>query len=100
VDYESRRGTTATSTAPGHADYVEEHDRPARAQMDAAVLVGQRRRDGTDAPDARARACSHAPRSGVPKVVVFMNKVDSRRGRRASSTWWEMEVRELLNKSA
>ena len=78
---------------PGHADYVKNMVTGA-AQMDGAILVVA----ATDGPMPQTR--EHillAHQVGVPKIVVFMNKVDMVDDAEILDLV-EMEVRELLSK--
>ena len=72
VEYESENRHYAHVDCPGHADYIKNMITGA-AQMDGAVLV-------VSAPDgAMSQTREHillARQVGVPKVVVFLNKVD------------------------
>lgn len=72
VEYESLNRHYAHVDCPGHADYIKNMITGA-AQMDGAVLV-------VSAPDgAMSQTREHillARQVGVPKIVVFLNKVD------------------------
>jgi elongation factor Tu len=72
------------SDCHGYADYVKEHDHR-RAQMDGAILVVSAA-DGPDAADRASTSCWRA-RSGVPYIVVFLNKVDVVDDPGASRIW-------------
>src|SRR4051794_30706295 len=72
VDYESATRHYGHVDCPGHADYVKNMITGA-AQVDAAVLVVSAA-DGT-MPQTREHVLL-ARQVGVPRVVVFMNKVD------------------------
>ncbi|MBQ6725232.1 MAG: elongation factor Tu, partial [Bacteroidales bacterium] len=77
---------------PGHADYVKNMVTGA-AQMDGAILVVA----ATDGPMPQTR--EHillAKQVGVPKMVVFMNKVDLVDDPELLDLV-EMEIRDLLN---
>jgi elongation factor Tu len=77
---------------PGHADYVKNMVTGA-AQMDGAILVVA----ATDGPDASKREHILLARQvGVPKIVVFMNKVDIVDDPEMLELV-EMEIRELLD---
>ena len=76
---------------PGHADYVKNMITGA-AQMDGAILVVA----ATDGPMPQTREHILLARQvGVPKIVVFMNKIDIADEELAELV--EMEVRELLS---
>ncbi|HNK70085.1 MAG TPA: elongation factor Tu, partial [Flavobacteriales bacterium] len=76
---------------PGHADYVKNMITGA-AQMDGAILVVA----ATDGPMPQTREHILLGRQvGVPKIVVFMNKVDSVDDAELLDLV-EMEIRELL----
>ena len=72
VEYETENRHYAHVDCPGHADYVKNMITGA-AQMDGAILV-------VSAPDgAMPQTREHillARQVGVPKIVVFLNKVD------------------------
>jgi len=72
VEYETESRHYAHVDCPGHADYVKNMITGA-AQMDGAILV-------VSAPDgAMPQTREHillARQVGVPKIVVFLNKVD------------------------
>ena len=72
VEYESAERHYAHVDCPGHADYVKNMITGA-AQMDGAILV-------VSAPDSvMPQTREHillARQVGVPKIVVFLNKVD------------------------
>ena len=79
--------------APGHADYVKNMITGA-AQMDCAILVVA----ATDGPMPQTR--EHillAKQVGVPRIIVFLNKVDQVDDPDLIELV-ESEVRELLNK--
>jgi elongation factor Tu len=72
VEYETAIRHYAHVDCPGHADYVKNMITGA-AQMDGAILVCA----ATDGPMPQTREHILLARQvGVPKVVVFMNKVD------------------------
>jgi len=72
VEYETVNRHYAHVDCPGHADYVKNMVTGA-AQMDGAVLVVA----ATDGPMPQTREHILLARQvGVPKIVVFMNKVD------------------------
>ena len=72
VEYETAKRHYAHVDCPGHADYVKNMITGA-AQMDGAVLV-------VSAPDSvMPQTKEHlllARQVGVPKIIVFLNKVD------------------------
>ena len=72
VEYETENRHYAHVDCPGHADYVKNMVTGA-AQMDGAILVVA----ATDGPMPQTREHIFLARQvGVPKIVVFMNKVD------------------------
>src|SRR3954463_5107097 len=72
VKYESAARTYGHVDCPGHADYVKNMITGA-AQMDAAVLVVS----AADGPMPQTREHVLLARQvGVPRMVVFLNKVD------------------------
>ncbi|BDS14113.1 elongation factor Tu [Aureispira anguillae] len=72
VEYETANRHYAHVDCPGHADYVKNMVTGA-AQMDGAILVVA----ATDGPMPQTREHILLARQvGVPKIVVFMNKVD------------------------
>ena len=92
-EYESEKRHYAHIDAPGHADYIKNMITGA-AQMDGAVLVVS----AADGPMPQTR--EHillAYQVGVPKVVVFLNKVDMVDDKELIDLV-ESEVRELLKK--
>jgi len=93
VEYQSDNRHYAHVDCPGHADYVKNMITGA-AQMDGAILVVA----ATDGPMPQTR--EHlllAKQVNVPKVVVFMNKVDMVQDEEMLELV-EMEIRELLDK--
>jgi elongation factor Tu len=93
VEYESDKRHYAHVDCPGHADYVKNMITGA-AQMDGAILVVA----ATDGPMPQTR--EHillAKQVNVPKIVVFMNKVDMVQDAEMLDLV-EMEIRELLDK--
>ena len=93
VEYTTANRHYAHVDCPGHADYVKNMVTGA-AQMDGAILVVA----ATDGPMPQTR--EHillAHQVGVPKIVVFMNKVDMVDDAEILDLV-EMEVRELLSK--
>ena len=78
---------------PGHADYVKNMITGA-AQMDGAILVVA----ATDGPMPQTREHILLARQvGVPKIVVFMNKVDAVDDKELLDLV-ELELRDLLKK--
>jgi elongation factor Tu len=91
VEYETAARHYAHVDCPGHADYVKNMVTGA-AQMDGAILVVA----ATDGPMPQTREHILLARQvGVPKIVVFMNKVDLVDDAEMLELV-EMEVRELL----
>ncbi|MBK9254584.1 MAG: elongation factor Tu [Saprospiraceae bacterium] len=92
VEYETENRHYAHVDCPGHADYVKNMVTGA-AQMDGAILVCA----ATDGPMPQTREHILLARQvGVPKVVVFMNKVDLVDDPEMLELV-EMELRELLD---
>ncbi len=92
VEYETHARHYAHVDCPGHADYVKNMVTGA-AQMDGAILVVA----ATDGPMPQTREHILLCRQvGVPKIVVFMNKVDLVEDPEMLELV-EMEVRELLD---
>ncbi|MHA7877800.1 MAG: elongation factor Tu [Bacteroidota bacterium] len=92
IEYQTSKRHYAHVDCPGHADYVKNMVTGA-AQMDGAILVVA----ATDGPMPQTR--EHillASQVGVPKLVVFLNKVDAVDDPELLELV-EMEVRELLN---
>jgi elongation factor Tu len=72
VEYQTASRHYAHVDCPGHADYVKNMVTGA-AQMDGAILVVA----ATDGPMPQTREHILLARQvGVPRIVVFMNKVD------------------------
>ncbi len=91
VEYSTAARHYAHVDCPGHADYVKNMVTGA-AQMDGAILVVA----ATDGPMPQTREHILLGRQvGVPKLVVFMNKVDSVDDAELLDLV-EMEIRELL----
>ncbi len=91
-EYESEKRHYAHVDMPGHADYVKNMITGA-AQVDGAVLVVS----AADGPMPQTR--EHvllAKQVGVPKIVVFLNKMDMADEELVELV--EMDVRELLSK--
>jgi elongation factor Tu len=92
VEYQTENRHYAHVDCPGHADYVKNMVTGA-AQMDGAILVVA----ATDGPMPQTREHILLARQvGVPKLVVFMNKVDLVDDAELLDLV-EMEVRELLS---
>lgn len=92
VEYSTANRHYAHVDCPGHADYVKNMVTGA-AQMDGAILVVA----STDGPMPQTREHILLARQvGVPKIVVFMNKVDMVDDEELLELV-EMEVRELLS---
>jgi elongation factor Tu len=92
VEYETDNRHYAHVDCPGHADYVKNMVTGA-AQMDGAILVVA----ATDGPMPQTREHILLARQvGVPKLVVFMNKVDMVDDEELLELV-EMEIRELLS---
>ncbi len=93
VEYESEQRHYAHVDCPGHADYIKNMITGA-AQMDGAILVVS----AADGPMPQTREHILLARQvGVPKIVVFLNKVDLVDDPELLELV-EMEVRELLTK--
>ena len=93
VEYETNNRHYAHVDCPGHADYVKNMVTGA-AQMDGAILVVA----ATDGPMPQTREHILLCRQvNVPRIVVFMNKVDMVDDEELLELV-EMEVRELLSK--
>jgi len=92
VEYQTVNRHYAHVDCPGHADYVKNMVTGA-AQMDGAILVVA----ATDGPMPQTREHILLGRQvGVPKIVVFMNKVDMVDDAELLDLV-EMEIRELLS---
>jgi elongation factor Tu len=92
VEYQTMNRHYAHVDCPGHADYVKNMVTGA-AQMDGAILVVA----GTDGPMPQTREHILLARQvNVPKIVVFLNKVDMVEDAELLDLV-EMEVRELLS---
>ena len=92
IEYETANRHYAHVDCPGHADYVKNMVTGA-AQMDGAILVVA----ATDGPMPQTREHILLGRQvGVPRLVVFMNKVDMVDDEELLELV-EMEVRELLS---
>ena len=92
VEYETEKRHYAHVDCPGHADYVKNMVTGA-AQMDGAILVVA----STDGPMPQTREHILLARQvNVPRIVVFMNKVDMVDDAELLDLV-EMEIRELLS---
>ncbi len=93
VEYETENRHYAHIDCPGHADYVKNMITGA-AQMDGAILVVS----AYDGPMPQTREHILLARQvNVPKVIVFLNKVDLVDDPELLDLV-ELEIRELLNK--
>ncbi len=92
VEYQTDNRHYAHVDCPGHADYVKNMVTGA-AQMDGAILVVA----ATDGPMPQTREHILLARQvGVPRLVVFMNKVDMVDDEELLELV-EMEIRDLLS---
>ncbi|MBQ9254388.1 MAG: elongation factor Tu [Bacteroidales bacterium] len=92
VEYQTETRHYAHVDCPGHADYVKNMVTGA-AQMDGAILVVA----ATDGPMPQTREHILLARQvGVPRIVVFMNKVDLVDDPELLDLV-EMEIRDLLS---
>ena len=92
IEYATANRHYAHVDCPGHADYVKNMVTGA-AQMDGAILVVA----ATDGPMPQTREHILLGRQvGVPRIVVFMNKVDMVDDEELLELV-EMEIRELLS---
>jgi len=92
IEYTTETRHYAHVDCPGHADYVKNMVTGA-AQMDGAILVVA----ATDGPMPQTREHILLARQvGVPKLVVFMNKVDMVDDEELLELV-EMEIRDLLS---
>ena len=92
VEYETANRHYAHVDCPGHADYVKNMVTGA-AQMDGAILVVA----ATDGPMPQTREHILLGRQvGIPRMVVFMNKVDMVDDEELLELV-EMEIRDLLS---
>jgi elongation factor Tu len=93
VEYETTKRHYAHVDCPGHADFVKNMITGA-AQMDGGILVVS----AADGPMPQTREHILLARQvGVPKLVVFLNKVDLIDDKELLELV-EMEIRELLTK--
>jgi elongation factor Tu len=94
VEYESKNRHYAHVDCPGHADYVKNMITGA-AQMDGAILVVS----AVDGPMPQTREHVLLARQvNVPRLVVFLNKVDVNTDPELLDLI-ELEIRELLSKN-
>ena len=92
IEYETEKRHYAHVDCPGHADYVKNMITGA-AQMDGAILVVA----ATDGPMPQTREHILLGRQvGIPRIVVFMNKVDMVDDPELLELV-ELEMRELLS---
>ena len=92
VEYQTKNRHYAHVDCPGHADYVKNMVTGA-AQMDGAILVVA----ATDGPMPQTREHILLGRQvGIPRIVVFMNKVDLVDDPELLELV-EMEIRDLLS---
>src|SRR2546421_1943724 len=93
VEYETGKRHYAHIDCPGHADYIKNMITGA-AQMDGAILVVA----ANDGPMPQTREHLLLARQvGVPRIVVYLNKVDTVDDPDLIELV-EVEVRELLSK--
>jgi elongation factor Tu len=93
VEYETAKRHYAHIDCPGHADYIKNMITGA-AQMDGAILVVA----ANDGPMPQTREHLLLARQvGVPRIVVFLNKIDTVDDPELLELV-EMELRELLSK--
>ncbi|PAF55255.1 elongation factor Tu [Mycoplasmopsis agassizii] len=93
IEYETEKRHYAHVDCPGHADYVKNMITGA-AQMDGGILVVS----ATDGPMPQTR--EHillSKQVGVPRLVVFLNKVDMLEGEEEMIELVELEIRSLLS---
>ncbi|AKF41411.1 elongation factor Tu [Mycoplasmopsis canis UFG4] len=93
IEYQTEKRHYAHVDCPGHADYVKNMITGA-AQMDGAILVVA----ATDGPMPQTR--EHillSKQVGVPRIVVFLNKVDMLEGEEEMIELVELEIRGLLS---
>ena len=93
VEYETDNRHYAHVDCPGHADYVKNMITGA-AQMDGAILVVS----ATDGPMPQTREHILLARQvGVPRLVIYLNKIDQLGGDTDLLELVELEIRELLD---
>jgi len=92
VEYETAKRHYAHIDCPGHADFIKNMITGA-AQMDGAILVVS----AADGPMPQTREHILLARQvGVPRIVVFLNKIDLVDDEELLELV-ELEIRELLN---
>ena len=92
VEYQTGNRHYAQVDCPGHADYVK-YMISGAAQIDGAILVVA----ATDGPMPQTREHIRLARQvGIPRIVVFLNKVDLVEDDEMLAMV-EMEIRELLS---
>ena len=92
LEYQSDKRHYAHIDCPGHADYIKNMITGA-AQMDGAILVIA----ASDGVMAQAREHHLLARQvGVPKIIVFLNKVDQLDGDEEMLMLVEEEVKETV----
>ena len=93
LEYQSDKRHYAHTDCPGHADYIKNMITGA-AQMDGAILV-------VSAPDSvMPQTREHlllARQVGVPKIIVFLNKVDMLDGDEEMLMLVEEEVKDVVS---
>jgi elongation factor Tu len=90
IEYSTEKRHYAHVDCPGHADYIKNMITGA-AQMDGAILVVA----ATDGPMPQTREHILLARQvGVPRIVVFLNKIDAADPELLELV--EMELRDLL----
>ena len=93
VEYQTEKRHYAHVDCPGHADYVKNMITGA-AQMDGSILV-------VSAPDSvMPQTREHlllARQVGVPKIIVFLNKVDQLDGDEEMLMLVEEEVKDVVS---
>ena len=94
LEYQSEKRHYAHIDCPGHADYIKNMITGA-AQMDGSILVIA----ATDGPMAQTKEHLLLARQvGVPKIIVFLNKVDQLDGDEEMLMLVEDDVKEILKK--
>ena len=92
VEYETEKRHYAHVDCPGHADYVKNMITGA-AQMDGAILVVA----ATDGVMAQTKEHLLLARQvGVPKIIVFLNKVDALEGDEEMLMMVEEDVKDTI----
>ena len=94
IEYETANRHSAHVDCPGHADYVKNMITGA-AQMDGAILVIA----ATDGVMAQTKEHLLLARQvGVPKIIVFLNKVDQLDGDEEMLMLVEEDVKDTIQK--